>query len=114
MSDAEIDILLSFIWLLMFIASDVEAMEVVSSIEENSIKPTDASCIYALQENKYFTETEEEMGRKGYSDYYVAGFDHVMENLRLAQSLRDRLRDKSIDPHTLHIPEFAALIDTHK
>ncbi len=37
-----------------------------------------------------------------------------MENLRLVQSLRERLRnDKSIDAHTLHIPEFADLIDTH-
>ena len=66
-----------------------------------------------LTDNDYFVETEQQMRNLGYSDDDIAGLDHVMENLRLAQSLRDRLTDPSINPHTLHIPEFADQIDTH-
>ena len=104
---------LGVIFLSVFFISDLEAMDFLCSIE-NSIRPTDTSCILALQGNKYFTETEEEMKRRGYSDDYVAGLDNTMENLRLAQLLRDRISNNtSIDPHTLHIPEIAALIDEH-
>ena len=66
-----------------------------------------------LTDNDYFVETEQKMRNLGYSDDDITGLDHVMENLRLAQSLRDRLTDPSINPHTLHIPEFADQIDTH-
>ena len=104
-------ILFSLTCLLIFKTSNVEAIEVIASSGEDIIESI--ACTYALQENKYFTETEEEMKRRGYSKFYIAGFDHAMENLRLAESLKERLRDPSINSETLHIPEFAALIDTH-
>ena len=94
----------------LLIGSALEAQNIIP-YNENSINPANTSCILALQGNKYFAETEDQM--REYSKFYIAGLDHTMENLRLAQSLRDRLHDKSINPRTLHIPEFAELIDTH-
>ena len=98
--------LLSFIFLLVLSVSSLEVQGSIFSTE-SVIKPTDTLCVNVLQENKYFAETEAQM--KGYGKSDVAGLDHVMENLRLVQSLRTR----PIDPYTTHIPEFADLIDEH-
>ena len=65
------------------------------------------------QPGEYFNETEQGMRDQGYNEDMIKGLDYVNANLRLAQVLRDRLSDTSINPHTLHIPEFAELIDTH-
>ena len=96
--------------LLVFLPLDLKAQDAISSTE-NNINSKNIFCVSILQDNKYFAETEDQM--RGYSDFYIAGLDHTMENLRLAQSIRERLGDESIDPNTLHIPEFAALIDEH-
>ena len=60
-------------------------------------------------ENSYFKEDETSMRDKGYNKSYIAGLDHVNENLKLVQSLHSR----SINSYTTHIPEFADLIDSH-
>ena len=65
------------------------------------------------QSNEYSNETEQDLKDQGFNEKLITGLNHVMENLRFAQSLRDRLSDKSTDPNTLHIPEFAELIDVH-
>ncbi len=65
-------------------------------------------------ENSYFKEDEKSMRGKRYSRFYIAGLDHVSESLNLAQSLYSRaISSRSMNPYTTHIPEFAALIDSH-
>ena len=54
-------------------------------------------------------ETEQQLRDQGYSDRYIAGFDHVRENLLLAE----RLRRNKIKPFTSHVKEFADLIVPH-
>ena len=66
-----------------------------------------------VRSNEYSNETEQSLKDQGYNEKFIEGLDHVNANLRLAQSLRDKLRDESINPNTLHIPEFADQIDLH-
>ena len=54
-------------------------------------------------------ESEAELKDKGFSDEDIAGLDETKSSLQLANSLRNR----SIDPHTSHIPEFAENIDEY-
>ena len=83
---------------------------------ENSVKVVEVASQHEMNhllETLYTSGNRQTFESEGYKDIYIAGLDNANTNLRLARSLRGKLVDKSIDPHTLHIPEFAALIDTH-
>ena len=56
-----------------------------------------------------FIESEQQLREQGYTDAYIAGLDHVTENLQLVE----RLRKDRINPFTSHIPELADLIEPH-
>ena len=94
-------------------------LEVYDDLQVQSERSAKAVEVVSQNEMSYLLEALYTSGDKqvfeseGYKDVYIAGLDNVNTNLRLAQSLRERLIDKSIDPYTLHIQEFAALIDTH-
>ena len=62
-----------------------------------------------LLKRLYLTESEQKLRDERHSDSYIKSFDHVMESLRLAQSLRTQ----SINPYTTHIPEFADQVNSH-
>ena len=75
-------------------------------------QPTHQTCRVVLTTDIKETpliESEQQLRDQGYTDKYIAGFDHVIENLQLAE----RLRSHKIDPSTSHIKEFADLIDRH-
>ena len=63
--------------------------------------------------NEYSNETEQSLKDQGYDEKFIAGLDYVNANLKLANSLRERFNNERVNPNTLHIPEFAELIDTH-
>ena len=86
------------------------------SIFNSIIKFKDQSCMQALRKSQHINvnehpliESEQQLRDQGYSDEYIAGLDHVRENLQLAE----RLRKDKINPFTSHIEEFADLIDPH-
>ena len=66
-----------------------------------------------VQSNEYSNETEQSLKDQDYNEKLIKKLDYVNANLRLAQSLRDRLSDKSINSNTLHIQEFADQMDVH-
>ena len=82
--------------------NSAKAVEVVSQHEMNH-----------LLEILYMGGSRQALESEGYRDIYISGIDNVNSGLRLARSLREKLADESINPRTLHIPEFADLIDNH-
>ncbi len=103
-------------------ASDNLAIPEMTELSKSDLEGMTAAglfCVDALmntkkvRSNEYSNETEQSLKDRGYNERLIEGLDHVNANLRLAQSLRDRWRDESIDLNTLHIPAFADQIDLH-
>ena len=99
------------ICLLIFKVSIAQARDL--STFSSIIKFKYQSCMQALRKSQHINELpfegEQQLRDQEYTNAYIAGFDHVRENLQLAERLR---RDR-INPFTSHIQEFADLIDTH-
>ena len=104
---------LLLIFLLLFEVSIAQAR--VPLTIRDMIQSTYQSCVNTLlQRVRHINqsppiESEQQLRDQGYDDKYIAGLDHVRENLRLVE----RLRKDKVDPHTSHIQEFADLIDIH-
>ena len=104
---------LLLIFLLLFETSIVQARGPLTI--RNMIQSTYQHCVSPLlQRVRHINqsppiESEQQLREQGYDDKYIAGLDHVRENLRLVE----RLRKDKVDPHTSHIQEFAELIDIH-
>ena len=102
---------LLLILLLLFKVSALQAKD--SSSIKGTIRSMYYFCVDALIKKfpgePSLIENEQQLRGQGYTNTYIAGFDYVRENLKLAEKLR---ADK-INPFTSHIQEFANLIDPH-
>ena len=101
---------LLLIFLLLFEVSIASAREIltIGKFIRPILRPIYRLCENSLNINPII-ENEQQLRDQGYTDTYIAGFDHVRENLQLAE----RLRADEIDSFTYHIKEFADLIDTY-